>query len=199
MFIKTLHALFYKQRFFSTQPQYCLTFSWIDLPMLLRCCLIYIAIIILRRNSYLVYLCPCLSLGHFKSHLWDLYFSFSASFPLSSMMQPRLNHGAISYHILSLYYISSISYHNYIISSVFYLRQSHYNLRNFNVFATDNSRNQCLLNSSVCRANQLWQTLSSKIKDCASLQLFKDKIKTWLCDRCQCQIRSRYIANVVYF
>ena len=29
---------FYKQRFFSTQPQYCFTFSWIELQIMLKCC-----------------------------------------------------------------------------------------------------------------------------------------------------------------
>ena len=80
----------------------------------------------------------------------------------------------------------------------YYLRQKHYNLRNFNVFATDNTRDKYLLNSSAYQANQLWQTLPSKIKGCASLRLFKDKIKTWRCYRCQCQIFSRYIANADY-
>ena len=71
--------------------------------------------------------------------------------------------------------------------------------RNFNVFATDNPRNKYLLNSSVYRADQLWQTFPSEIKDYASLQLIKDKIKNWSCDRCQCQICSTYIANIGYF
>ena len=41
----TLHntGFFYKQSLFSTQPQCCLTFSWIKLKMLLRCCLIHIS------------------------------------------------------------------------------------------------------------------------------------------------------------
>ena len=34
-------CLFYKQPFFSTQPQCCLTFWWIELQVLLRCCLIH--------------------------------------------------------------------------------------------------------------------------------------------------------------
>ena len=55
-----------------------------------------------------------------------------------------------------------------LMNEVFYLRQNHYNLRSFNVFATDNLRNKYLLNSSVYRANQLWQTLPSEIKGCAS-------------------------------
>ena len=64
---------YYKQRFFSTQPQCCLIFSWIELQMLLRCCLIHISIIILRHFLYLLYLCPCLDLGLFMSYLLDLF------------------------------------------------------------------------------------------------------------------------------
>ena len=69
----------------------------------------------------------------------------------------------------------------------------------YNVFTTDNPRNKCLLNSSVYRENEIWQTPHSEIKHCASLHLFKDKIKTWRCDRWQCQICSRYIANIGCF
>ena len=50
-----LHAFFYKQRFFSTHPQCCLIFSWIELQMLLRCCLIHLSIIIPRHFFYLLY------------------------------------------------------------------------------------------------------------------------------------------------
>ena len=71
-------------------------------------------------------------------------------------------------------------------NEVSYLHQNHYNLCNFNVFATDNLHNKYLLNSSVYQANKLWQTLPSEIKGRASLQLFKGKIKIWHCDRCQC-------------
>ena len=66
---------------FSTQSQCCLTFSCTELQVLLRCCLIHISIIILRHFLYLLYLCPCLVLGLFKSYLCDL-FSFSSSFSL---------------------------------------------------------------------------------------------------------------------
>ena len=43
-----------KQRFFSTQRQCCLIFYWIELQMLLRCCLIHISIVILRQLFYYV-------------------------------------------------------------------------------------------------------------------------------------------------
>ena len=71
---------FYKQHFFSTQPQSCLTLSWIELQVLLRCCLIHISIIMLRHFLYLLYLCPCLDLCRcldlFMSYLYDLLFIF---------------------------------------------------------------------------------------------------------------------------
>ena len=70
-------------------------------------------------------------------------------------------------------------------NEIFYLPPNHYKLlSNFNVFAADNPRNKYLLNSSVYQANQLWQTLPSETKGYASMQLFKDKMKTWRCDRC---------------
>ena len=58
-------CFFHMQRFFSTQPQCCSTFLWIELQMLLRCCLIHISIIILRHFLYLLYLCPWLDIGLF--------------------------------------------------------------------------------------------------------------------------------------
>ena len=61
MFLYTL--LFYKQHSLSTQSQCFLTFPWIELQMLLRCCLICI---------HLLYL----GLGLFMSYLSDLFFIF---------------------------------------------------------------------------------------------------------------------------
>ena len=71
---------FYMQRFFSIWSQCCLTFSWIELQLLRRCCLIPITIIIMRHILYLVYLCPYLRLGLFILYLCDLSFIFSLIF-----------------------------------------------------------------------------------------------------------------------
>ena len=43
-----------------------------------------------------------------------------------------------------------------LMNQVFYLRQNHYSLRNFNVFATDDPRNKYLLDFSVYRASQFY-------------------------------------------
>ena len=60
--------------FISNAIKCCLTFSWIELQMLLSCCLIPISI--LREFLYLLYLCPCLDLGLFTLRLCDLLFIF---------------------------------------------------------------------------------------------------------------------------
>ena len=73
---------FYKHCFFSTQPPYCLTFSWIELQMLLRCCLIHISIIRQRRTLYLLHFYPSLDLRPFISYLRDLFFIFIFVFML---------------------------------------------------------------------------------------------------------------------
>ena len=74
-FIK--YGLDIKYTLFSTQPQCCLTFSWIELRMLLRCCLIQTSIVIMRHFLYLLYWCPCLDLGLFIFYLCDLFFMFT--------------------------------------------------------------------------------------------------------------------------
>ena len=117
---------------------------------------------------------------------------------LSTLNEKTIHQRCINVLLTEVYkYLNS--YSPDLMNEVFYLRQNHYNLHSLNVFATDNPRNKHLLNSSVYQANQLWKTLPFEIKGCASLQLLKDKIKTSRCDRCQCQICSRYIANDGYF
>ena len=84
---------------------------------------------------------------------------------LSTLNENTIHQRCINVLLTEVYkYLNS--YSPDLINEVFYLRQNHYNLRNFNVFTTYNLRNKYLLNSSVYWANQLWQTLTSEIKDC---------------------------------
>ena len=83
MWYLTEHLRWLLLFFFSTQPQCCLTFSWIEVQMLLKYCLIYITIIILKYIWYLVDLYPCLILDLFMSYLYHLFFVFNLfSLPL---------------------------------------------------------------------------------------------------------------------
>ena len=86
MKIRSNTPFFYRQCFFSTQPQCCLAFSWIELQMLLRFCLIDIAIIILRHILYLLFMSmprprsihvvSMWSIFHFQFHFHCHYSSF---------------------------------------------------------------------------------------------------------------------------
>ena len=66
-----------------------------------------------------------------------------------------------------------------LMNEVFYLYQNHYNWLIFKVFATDNSRNKYLLNSSVYWANQLWQTLPSEIHIKYYIKCLQKSILEW--------------------
>ena len=65
-----------------------------------------------------------------------------------------------------------------IMNDVFHLRQNTCNLRNFHAFATDVPRNNCMLNSVVYRANQLWEILTFDLKNSCSQELFKKGLKS---------------------
>ena len=80
--------LFYKQRFLSTQPQCCLTCTWFELRMLLRCYLIHKSI--LRHFFYLLYLSPYLDLGVFLPYFCDIFF-------ISIFIQTDLNRSCLVY------------------------------------------------------------------------------------------------------
>ena len=71
----------YKQHLFSTQPQGCLTFSWIELQMLLRLLLNTCKHHYTEPLFYILYLWPCLdqatlNLDLLMLHLCDIFFIF---------------------------------------------------------------------------------------------------------------------------
>ena len=63
-----------------------------------------------------------------------------------------------------------------------------YNLRNFHIFQTENSRSlKHGLDAIPYRASQLWQQVPIDIREAASIALFKNRIKTWKCEGCPCR------------
>ena len=66
---------FISNAFFSTQPQCCLTFSWIELQKLIRCWLIHVSVVI-TRHFYLADLCSCLGFGLFVLFFCNLFSIF---------------------------------------------------------------------------------------------------------------------------
>ena len=75
VFLQNAKNLSVLSLFFSTYPQCCFTFSWIELQMLLRCCLIHITIIILRQFIFSTFVSMpwpgstyFISIFHFQHH-----------------------------------------------------------------------------------------------------------------------------------
>ena len=64
-----------------------------------------------------------------------------------------------------------------LMNEVFYLRQNQYNLHKSNVFAMDNPRDKLMSNSTVYWANQLWQSLFSKVKSFFHYTFIRTKSK----------------------
>ena len=74
LMVLMLDAFLKKQCIFPIQPQCCLTFWWIELQMLLKCCLIHIDLILPWHFSDLVHMCLCLPQVLFISYPYDLFF-----------------------------------------------------------------------------------------------------------------------------
>ena len=107
---------FYKQRSFSTLPQYCLTFSWFELQMLLRCYLIHIRIIIMRHYAEILFILHFFSMSRPRTmyivSVWSifhfhLHFHYDQSYNLMNTVI-----------LVSLLIFENMSYHFWIITWV---------------------------------------------------------------------------------
>ena len=117
-------------------------------------------------NEQLIY-CPLVwmfsSKGYYKrinkiheKSLRFILYDYESSFDslLSTLNEKAINQRCINVLLTEVYkYLNG--YFPDLMNEVFYLRQNHYNLRNFNVFTTNNPHKKYLLNSFVYRANQL--------------------------------------------
>ena len=68
-----IHTFFYKERFFSIRPQCCLTFSLIELQMLLRCCLRHRSIIILRHFIFTIFVPTSRPRSIYVVYMWSIF------------------------------------------------------------------------------------------------------------------------------
>ena len=46
--------------------------------------------------------------------------------------------------------------------------------------------------------SRLWQTLPSETRESRALEIFKDRIKNWKADKCNCKLCKTFIANLGY-
>ena len=72
-----------------------------------------------------------------------------------------------------------------------------YNLRNFQEFLTERKRTVHYgLETLSYRSPQLWSLLPENIKEAKSLEIFKRKVKNWICDNCPCRLCKPYLQNI---
>ena len=76
-----------------------------------------------------------------------------------------------------------------LIDDMFHVRKTNYHLRHFQKFANSKMNSVKMgLKTISYRVPELWNLVSTEIKDAPSLSIFKEKIKSWYCDNCPCRL-----------
>ena len=86
-----------------------------------------------------------------------------------------------------------------IMSEIFSLRQSNYNLRKHRELQTERKNTiKYGTDSIIYKSTQIWGNLPQLYKNIPSLNIFKKNIKTITNNLCQCKLCRNYVANVGY-
>ena len=84
-----------------------------------------------------------------------------------------------------------------IMESMFEKRPTNYSLRNFQEFLTERKRTVHYgLETLSYRSPQLWSLLPQNIKESESIEIFKKKVKDWICEDCPCRLCKPYVQNI---
>ena len=89
--------------FYSAKAQCCWTFSWIKLKMLLRCCLIYITIIVLRHFMFRIFASMSRPRSISVASMWPIFYfnlTFIAINHITSIKQTHLFFVFLGYLLL---------------------------------------------------------------------------------------------------
>ena len=84
-----------------------------------------------------------------------------------------------------------------LMSELFKIKESKYNFRNEVVLASNHpSSTNYGINSVSHLAPKIWELIPNELRKCKSLNLFKEKIKTWIPRSCPCNLCRTYIHGV---
>ena len=84
-----------------------------------------------------------------------------------------------------------------IMDSVFERRNESYNFCNFQEFLTERKRTVYDgLETLSYQSPQLWSLLPENIEEVESVEIFKRKVKSWICDDCPCRLCKPYLQNI---
>ena len=82
-------------------------------------------------------------------------------------------------------------------SNMDFMFESRNEFYNFQEFSTERKRTVHYgLETLSYRSPQLWSLLPGNIKEVESLEIFKRKVKNWICDNCLCKLCKPYLQNI---
>ncbi len=84
-------------------------------------------------------------------------------------------------------------------NDIFEEKSAHHSLRNTNHLKLPRVRTLAYGTEDIkYRGCILWSSLSNELKNCQSLNQFKQNIKKWNTDNCTCRLFLVYIQNIGY-
>ena len=84
-----------------------------------------------------------------------------------------------------------------IMVDIFHFVEKPYNLRNNSIIQRQANRTVYFGTGSISSlAPNLWELIPSEIKFPKSLNIFKEKIKSWTTDKCPCRLCKMYVGNI---
>ena len=84
-----------------------------------------------------------------------------------------------------------------IMLDLFKTRHNIYNLRNHREICNDIRKTVRYGTETVTyKSAQLWELLPCEIKRCSTLENFKERIKSWIPDKCPCRLCKTFITNL---
>ena len=84
-----------------------------------------------------------------------------------------------------------------IMDSMFETGNKYFNFRNFQEFLTERKRTvHYSLETLSYWSPQLWSLLPENITKVEALEIFKRKVKNWVCDDCPCRSCKPYLQNI---
>ena len=82
-------------------------------------------------------------------------------------------------------------------ADIFHFVEKPYNLRNNSIIQGQANRSVYFETESISSlVPKLWELIPSEIKRAKSLNIFKEKIKSWTTDKCPCRLCKTYVGNI---
>ena len=84
-------------------------------------------------------------------------------------------------------------------SELFQIKEIKYGLRKGITLVSNNQRTTNYgINSISYLAPKIWDQIPNDIKECETLSIFKQKVKTWIPKKCPCILCKLYVHNLGY-